>query len=82
MADTIGKLIGFLILLRIAYWVFQDARSRDMNATGWSIGVFLLLIIFLPAYFIVRKPKIDDMEEFEEAEEIPGEQENAGPENT
>lgn len=26
---------------------------------GWGIGVFLLLIIFLPLYFILRKPKLE-----------------------
>jgi len=30
-----------------------------MSAWGWGIGVFLLLIIFLPLYFILRKPKLE-----------------------
>jgi hypothetical protein len=44
-------------MLVIAVAVGKDATKRGMNAWGWGIGVFLLLIIFLPLYFILRKPK-------------------------
>jgi hypothetical protein len=27
-----------------------------MNGVGWGIGVFFVLIVFLPVYFVVRKP--------------------------
>lgn len=51
-----GQLFGMCIAFVVAYWVYTDAQKRGMNAIGWSIGVFLLLIVFLPIYFISRKP--------------------------
>jgi len=48
--------IGFIIALLIAIWVANDANKRGMNGVGWAIGVFLLCIVFLPIYLIVRKP--------------------------
>ena len=50
------QLIGMCIAFVIAFWVYTDAAKRGMNAVGWAIGVFLLLIVFLPLYFIKRKP--------------------------
>ncbi len=50
------QLIGIVIALVVAILVGQDANKRGMNAWGWGIGVFLLLIVFLPLYFILRKP--------------------------
>lgn len=47
---------GFLIALITASWVGWDAHRRGMNSVGWAIGTFLLLIVFLPLYLIVRKP--------------------------
>ena len=48
-------LFSFIIPLLIAIWVYHDAEKRGMNGILWAIGVFLLCIIFLPVYFIVRK---------------------------
>jgi hypothetical protein len=58
MAESIGQLIGLCLLFYASFWVYKDAKSREMNATVWSIFVLLLLIIGLPLYFIVRKPKV------------------------
>jgi len=52
------QFIGLLIAAIVAYFVGQDAEKRGMSAWGWGIGVFLLMIVFLPLYFILRKPKI------------------------
>ena len=49
-------LFGALIAAVIAGFVASDASKRGMSAGGWFFGVFLLLIVFLPAYLIVRKP--------------------------
>src|ERR1019366_1105035 len=38
----------------VSIWVSQDARKRGMSAR-WGIGVGLLLIVFLPLYFLVRR---------------------------
>jgi zinc-ribbon domain len=51
-----GYGIGFVIDLVIAIWVASDANKRGMNGIAWGIGVFLLCIVFLPIYLIVRKP--------------------------
>jgi uncharacterized membrane protein len=52
------EILGLLIALVVGIIVGQDASTRGMNAWGWGIGVFLLMIVFLPLYFILRKPKI------------------------
>ena len=55
-ATLIGYLFGFAIAGAVAFWVATDANKRGMNGVGWGIGVFLLCIVFLPIYLIVRKP--------------------------
>jgi hypothetical protein len=52
-----GTLIALIIALVIAISIGKDASKRGMNSLGWGLGVFVLMIIFLPLYFIVRKPK-------------------------
>jgi hypothetical protein len=49
------QILGLGLLLVLSVWVSLDARKRGMS-TRWGIGVFLALIIFLPIYFVVRKP--------------------------
>jgi hypothetical protein len=46
----------FVIDIVIAFLIAQDANQRGMNGVLWGIGVFLLCIVFLPLYLIVRKP--------------------------
>ncbi|HTA26511.1 MAG TPA: hypothetical protein VK809_01890 [Bacteroidia bacterium] len=58
-----STILALCILFPISYWVYNDARSRGMNATGWTIFVILILIVGLPAYFMMRKPKIEDPDE-------------------
>jgi hypothetical protein len=55
-------LAGILIALLIAVAVYNDAKPRGMEALPWAAGVFLLMIIFLPLYFILRKPKMAEDE--------------------
>lgn len=59
-------LVSLLIPLLAAIFVGRDASKRGMSAWGWGIGVFLLLIIFLPLYFIMRKPVGGAVEKNEE----------------
>jgi 4-amino-4-deoxy-L-arabinose transferase-like glycosyltransferase len=70
------RLVGVVIALIIALLVRKDAKSRGMKAAGWAVGVFLMMIVFLPLYFIMRKPRLDalspeegetDLEEPEES---------------
>lgn len=52
-----GYLLGAIIAGAIAIWVATDANKRGMNGVLWGIGVFMLCIVFLPIYLIVRKPE-------------------------
>ena len=49
------ELIGILIALAIAIWTYNDTQKRG-NSGAWAVGVFFLLIVFLPIYLIVRNP--------------------------
>lgn len=61
MGNGVGvgyQFVGLVIAAAIAVFVYQDARKRGMNAWGWAIGTFLLCIVFLPLYLILRKPVV------------------------
>lgn len=50
--------LGFGIALIVAGWVYSDAKDRGSSSPGlWAIGVFALLIVFLPLYFFMRPSK-------------------------
>lgn len=49
-------IFGIMIAAVIGILVGVDASKRGMNSIGWGIGTFLLCIVFLPLYLIVRKP--------------------------
>jgi uncharacterized protein YacL len=51
-----GLVIGAVIAVLIA----QDANARGMNGLGWGIFVFLLCIVALPVYLVVRSPRQDE----------------------
>ncbi len=49
--------VYFLISLFAAAWVFYDAKSRGKsNAVSflWCLGTQLLLLVFLPAWLLLR----------------------------
>ena len=54
------QFIGLAIAFVVAFWVYSDAKNRG-KTTGkaflWFLGVFFLLILFLPLWFITR-PKV------------------------
>ena len=52
--------IGLIIALIVAILIGKDAESRGMSGIGWGIFTFLLCIVALPIYLIVRKPRTDD----------------------
>jgi len=54
----IYQLIGVVIAAAIAVFVAKDANSRGMSGIGWGIFTFLLCIVALPVYLVVRKPRI------------------------
>ncbi len=51
------RIIAIFIAAGVAFWVYNDAQKWGHSthaALGWSVGVFLLLIIFLPLYLIIE----------------------------
>jgi len=51
------KVIGVVIAAGIAFWVYNDAQKWGYSknaAIGWSVGVFLLMIVFLPLYIVTE----------------------------
>ncbi len=49
-------LIAFLIAAVVAFLIYKDALKNGYSknaALGWMVGVFLVMIVFLPAYLIV-----------------------------
>ncbi|MEJ6951107.1 hypothetical protein [Natronospora cellulosivora (SeqCode)] len=55
-------IFAIVILIIISYFVFVDAKKRGMKAGFWSGFTIFILILALPIYFIVRKPKISGTE--------------------
>jgi ABC-type proline/glycine betaine transport system permease subunit len=52
-----GSLFGLLMAAGVGYFVYQDATSRGWesgSAILIAIGVFALLIIFLPIYLVIK----------------------------
>ncbi len=50
-------LLALIIPFFIALWVASDARKRGYSkeaCIGWFLGVWFLLIVFLPLYLILR----------------------------
>jgi hypothetical protein len=52
--------IGLIIAAVIGVLIGRDASSRGMNGVGWGIFAFLICIIAVPIYLIVRRPRLDE----------------------
>ena len=54
------QFVGVAIAFIVAFWVYSDAKNRG-KTTGkaflWFLGVFFVLILFLPLWLITR-PKV------------------------
>ena len=51
------RIKGIIIAVGVAYWVYNDAQKWGYSknaAIGWSVGVFLLMIVFLPIYILTE----------------------------
>ncbi len=49
--------IAVMIAAGVAIWVFMDAQKNRYStpvAIGWMLGVFMLMIVFLPLYLIIK----------------------------
>lgn len=49
--------IGLLVVLIVSVLIAKDASSRGMNGIGWGLFSFAILIVAVPIYLIVRKPR-------------------------
>lgn len=57
--------IGLIVAAGVAIWVYIDAKKRGyktLAAVGWMLGVFLLMIVFLPLYLFLRARKVKQVE--------------------
>jgi len=53
-------LFANIVSLAIAMWVFYDSQKRGYTVSRgllWAVGVFSILIVFLPLYLAARKKK-------------------------
>ncbi|NWF57664.1 MAG: hypothetical protein HXY45_23025 [Syntrophaceae bacterium] len=53
-------LVFYLIPLIVAMWVFFDSQKHGYTfwqGLLWAIGVFFVLIVFLPLYFFSRRKR-------------------------
>jgi len=58
-------IVSLIIPLLIAGWVASDARRRGFSRNaiiGWFLGVWLILIVFLPLYLILRNRRKEEKE--------------------
>jgi hypothetical protein len=52
------ELVGVFIAAGVAAWVYSDATQREARyPLLWGIGTFLLLIVVLPAWLLMRPPR-------------------------
>jgi len=49
-------IIVFILYISIAVWIYKDAESRGMSGILWVMVVFLLGLIGLIIYLLVRNP--------------------------
>jgi hypothetical protein len=49
--------IALFIAAGVSIWVYMDAKKNNYTtpmSIGWMLGVFMLMIVFLPFYLIVK----------------------------
>jgi hypothetical protein len=54
--DGFAAFVGLIIAAVVAVIIAKDANNRGMSGLGWGIFTFLICIIAIPIYLIVRKP--------------------------
>lgn len=53
-------IIGLIVAAVIGVIIGKDASARGMSGFGWGIFTFLICIIAVPIYLIVRRPRLDE----------------------
>jgi hypothetical protein len=49
--------IALFIAAGVAIWIYMDAKKNNYStpaSIGWMLGVFILMIIFLPIYLVMK----------------------------
>jgi hypothetical protein len=46
--------LGVLISILLAFWVYDDAKEKNLGPGFWAFGTFLLALIVFPLYFYER----------------------------
>lgn len=54
--DGFAAFVGLIIAAVVAVIIAKDANNRGMSGLGWGIFTFLICIVAIPIYLIVRKP--------------------------
>jgi len=57
---TLLVIVLYLLPMAIAMWVFFDSQKHGYTFTQgllWAIGVFFLMIVFLPLYLVFRNKR-------------------------
>lgn len=52
--------IGLIIAGVVGVIIGKDATSRGMSGIGWGLFTFLICIIAVPIYLVVRRPRLDE----------------------
>lgn len=51
-------IIGLIIAAIVGVLIGKDAASRGMSGIGWGLFSFLICIVAVPIYLVVRKPRL------------------------
>jgi len=49
---------GLVIAAIVGVLIGKDAGERGMSSIGWGLFSFLLCIVAVPIYLVVRKPRV------------------------
>ena len=53
-------IFGLILSAIVGFIIGKDASMRGMNGAGWGVFTFLICIIAIPIYLIVRRPRLDE----------------------
>jgi membrane protein YdbS with pleckstrin-like domain len=57
---AVNFVIGLIIAAIIGVLIGRNAASRGMSAIGWGLFAFLICIVAIPIYPIVRRPRLNE----------------------
>jgi hypothetical protein len=61
--DGLAFLVGLSMAAVAAYWVYKDAKSKNVHDPGgWAVLTLLGFIIFLPVYLLWGRKRVNHTE--------------------